>query len=190
VAQPQPGIIIGPEGQPLYLNPYRGTYTASRSYGLRMQGNFARGIQTQQEARGKARNPITGQTESQQRRERFEEKYKIPQNMWRRWQRLYISKINKMSGAGGGVTIDMIAEVKALSELGYQDPAFPGIRWDQWVEIRLSTRLNDLIEYHDNRNPVPGRVDFQGRSPTWVPVRDITFAAGASAPAIELWWYH
>lgn len=189
MGQPQPPIITGPEGQTLYLNPYRGTYTASRSYGLRMQGNYARGVQTQQEARGKRVNPVTGETESVQRRQRFEQKYQIPQNLWRRWQRLYIGKINRMSGKGGGISIDMIAEVKGLYDQGYTDPQFPGLRWDQWTEIRLSARLFDLQEFHDNRNPVPGRIDFQNRSTAWVP-SNFSVAAAAAPPAIEFWWYH
>src|SRR5579863_9340329 len=86
---PEPLEIILPTGQTGYLNPYKGTYTTSRSYALRMQRSFARGI-SQSEARG--HKAVGGLSESQ----------------WRRLRRLYVNKINRMAWEEGPSRMNII----------------------------------------------------------------------------------
>jgi hypothetical protein len=185
---PEPLEIILPSGQTGYLNPYKGTYTTSRSYALRMQRAFARGV-SQSEARG--HKAIGGLTESQ----------------WRRLKRLYVNDINRMSWeegpprmyAPGGVRKDpriFRHDVQAIVELfdqGYRDPGAPTINnWLQYAEWRLAGRLSAMRAYQEDDDPQPGRAAFFGHSQIW-PKTGIWLQAGfdfASAPPIEFWYYH
>jgi len=189
MAQPLPLEIILPTGQPAFLNPYRGTYTTSRSYAMRMQRAFARGL-SQSEARGHA--PFLGLTESK----------------WRRLRRLYIDEINQRAWALGprrmSITRDGVrtdprlfrSDVNYIVDLfqgGYRDPAVPSINdWETYVEWRLSERLNAIREYQDHANVTPGRQDYYARSAVW-PQGGLWIAGGfnvSSAPPIEFWYYH
>lgn len=194
---PQPPEIILPSGETAYLNPYRGTYTTSRSYALRMQRNYARGI-SQGEARGHAPGQVS---ESELRRIRFEQKYGIPYRTWERFRRKYISKINKRSWPGGPRTMQLnefgnrsdprvfISDILAIRQLydsGFRDPVTPVDTWEQYAEVRLSQRLNALVMYQDHNDSDPGRSDYNSRSGIWYG----EFGLGASAPPVELWYYH
>lgn len=198
MSAPQPPEIILPSGETAYLNPYRGTYTTSRSYALRMQRGYARGLR-QSESRGKPVSP-GGLSESQLRRERFEQQYGIPYRVWERLRRKYIIELNKRSWPGGPSrmnTDDMgnrndprvfpsdIYAIRRLYDTGYRDPVTPVETWEQYAEVRLSQRLNALIMYQDYNDSDPGRADYNSRSGIWYGA----FTA-ASAPPIELWYYH
>lgn len=185
---PLPPEIITPEGRPAFLNPYRGTYTTSRSYALRMQRAFSRGL-TQSEARG--HTAIGGLTESQ----------------WRRLKRLYIDEINGRSWAKGPRRMNVVEGVRqdprifkqdinyivSLFQQGYRDPAVPSIsNWLTYVEWRLTSRLNAMIEFQDFGDAWPGRRDFYERSSIW-PKGGMWLEGGlnvASGPPIEFWYYH
>lgn len=197
MATPQPPEIFLPSGERAYLNPYRGTYTTSRSYALRMQRNYARGI-SQGEARG--HQTAGGPSESVLRRQRFEQEYGIPYHVWERFRRKYIKEINDRSWRGGPSTMQLnefgnradprifLSDILAIRELydrGYRDPVTPVDTWEQYAEVRLSQRLNALIMYQDYNDADPGRADYNNRSGIWYG----TFSA-ASAPPIELWYYH
>jgi hypothetical protein len=185
---PEPSSIILPSGQTGYLNPYKGTYTTSRSYAMRMQRAFARGI-NQSEARG--HRAIGGLTESQ----------------WRRLRRLYVDDINRMAweegpprmNAPGGVRKDPrifkqdVQAIQNLYDQGYRDPGAPSIdNWLAYAEWRLAGRLSAMIAYHEDSDPMPGRMAFFGHSQVW-PKSGIWLQSGfdfASAPPIEFWYYH
>lgn len=189
MATPLPPEILTPEGIPAFLNPYKGTYTTSRSYALRMQRAFARGL-SQSEARGHA---ATGAlTESQ----------------WRRLRLLYVDEINGRSWHQGPRHMNIDIEgnrndprifktdadyIVRLFDGGYRDPAVPSIGDAlTYLEWRLSERLNAIIEFQDFRNPVPGRQDYYARSSVW-PQGGMWIAGGlnvAAGPPLEFWYYH
>lgn len=188
MTMPSPPEIILPSGQTGYLNPYKGTYTTSRSYAMRMQRAFARGI-NQSEARG--HKAVGGLTESQ----------------WRRLRRLYVDQINAMSWAEGPPRMYAPGghrqdprifrhDVQAIVQLydqGYRDPGAPSINnWLQYAEWRLAARLSAMIAYQEDGDPIPGRAAFFGHSQIW-PKSGVWLQAGfdfASAPPIEFWYYH
>lgn len=179
MSQPLPPEIILPTGERGYLNPYRGTYTTNRDYGLRMQRNFARGI-GQTEARGHPPSP-TGLTESQIRAQRFQQKWGFSYNQWRRWKHRYIDEINETRAStyvpgqnGNPITISDIAQDIEANSLRAQ--MIPGIFIppDSYTEERLA-RLLDVVRAYRAGDPTPGRADFYARE---------------SYRPIELWWYH
>lgn len=184
---PLPRTIILPTGQVGYLNPYKGTYTTSRSYGVRMQRGFDRGL-SQQEARGQTAG---GLTEAQ----------------WRRLRRLYVDEINELSWEQGPnyMNVDIEgnrsdprifrSDVRAIVTLfngGYRDPAVPSISdWQTYAEWRLAERLNAIQQYKAG-NTLPGKEDFFMRSAVW-PQGGLWLEGGlrvASGPPIEFWYYH
>jgi hypothetical protein len=185
---PEPPTIILPTGQTGYLNPYKGTYTTSRSYALRMQRSFSRGI-SQSEARG--HRAVGGLTESQ----------------WRRLRRLYVNDINNMAWENGPSRMNIIgghrqdprifkqdvAAIQNLYDQGYRDPGAPSIdNWLAYAEWRLQARLSAMIDYQEYGDPIPGRAAFFGHSTIW-PKSGIWLQASfdfASAPPIEFWYYH
>lgn len=197
MGQPLPSEIILPTGRPAYLNPYSGTYSESRSYAMRMQRNFARGI-SQSEARG--HQAVGGVTESQRRSLRFEELHGIPRRVWDRLYRRHIREINKRTWAAapgprmnapGGVRNDPrifpsdIAAIKALYDTGYRDPVSGAATWEQYAEERLSQRKMAMRDYQDNHEPASGRAQFDNRTSTWVGMIGM-----AAPPPVELWYYH
>lgn len=194
---PPPAEITLPSGQIGYYNPYRGTYTASRSYALRMQRQYARGL-SQSEARG--HSAAGGESESQLRRQRFEQKYGIPYRIWERLRRKYIAEINERSWPGGPpvmnrndtggrddprVFLSDILDIKKLYDGGYRDPVAPVDTWDQYAEVRLSQRLSAMIMYQDYNDSGPGAIEYNSRSSTWY-----GYIGMASGPPVELWYYH
>jgi hypothetical protein len=184
--------LQSPEGQTLYLNPYKGTYITNRSYAMRMQRAFARGM-SQSEARG--HKAIGGLTES----------------IWRRLRRDYVNEINNLTWEAaessrmnmpGGVRDDpriFKQDVQAIVELyqgGYRDPGMPSVdNWLQYAELRLQARLSATKAFQGIGQPkdiLPGKSAFYGRSSIW-PKTGIWLMAGfdfASAPPIEFWYYH
>lgn len=187
---PLPPSIITPEGRAAYLNPYKGTYTTSRSYALRMQRGYARGI-SQAEARG--HTPFLGLTEAQ----------------WRRLKRLYVDEINQRSwpqAPSSRMNIDIAGNRKDprifksdvmyivdLFQGGYRDPAVPSISdWLTYTEWRLSERLNAIIQYQEFGDLTAGREDFYSRSTVW-PQGGLWIQGGlriSTGPPIEFWYYH
>lgn len=178
MSQPLPSEIILPSGRRGYLNPYRGTYTESRDYGLRMQRNFARGI-GQAEARG--HGSPTGLSEWAIRQQRFRQKYGFSESTWRRWRRNYINEINETRAStyvpgqnGNPITLSDIAQDIEANSLRAQ--MVPGIFVppESYTEERL-VRLLDVVRAYREGDPTPGRADFYARE---------------SYRPIELWWYH
>ncbi len=202
---PIPAEIILPTGQPAYLNPYKGTYTTSRPYAIRMQRNYARGI-LQSEARGHRQSP-EGFTESQLRRQRFEINRGIPYREWERWRRKYVNEINVRSWPTGpntrypvvneGVRQDPrvypedLAAIKQAYDDGYRDPAMPNISYQEWIEIRLTERLSAMIAFQDFKDSTPGRNQYNSRQGAWTAQGMWTGVFSvASGPPLELWYYH
>jgi len=177
---PLPASIVSPQGQALYLNPYRGTYTTSQSYALRMQRNYSRGI-SQTEARGHL-SP-TGVSESVLRAQRFQNTYGFSYSLYRRWQRRYLRVINETRAAhyvpgqnGNPITASDLAQDIEVNRSRMGMGPVPGIVIppENYTEERLAELLYAVEEYRAG-NPVPGRTDFYTRE---------------NIRPIELWWYH
>jgi hypothetical protein len=205
MSSPLPPSIVLPSGDTAWLNPYSNTYSPSRDYALRMQRNFARGS-TQSEARGHTA-VAPGVPESVTRRQRFLGRYGISQSQWERWRRLYIREINLRAMPGRQpqrpltddngqrkdprIYFQDILAIKQRFDQGYRDPADPDLNWVLWIETRLGSRLNAIVQYQDFSNALPGRQDYYARNSawpqggTWMGVFNI-----ASAPPIEMWYYH
>lgn len=132
---PQPPEIVLPDGRMAYLNPYSMTYTTSRSYARRLQRGWMLG-QTRTQARG--RNLLPGQSESQQRAERFSDRYGYDETTYRRWQRKYISRINELAHPSARLTPDMVA-------VELQNGRYVGHDVD-WMEWKLQTLLRAYEE--------------------------------------------
>ena len=183
----QPAQIIHPNGQTvLYLNPYTGTYTASRSYGLRMQRGYSRGL-PQFEARGKPSG------ESRIRREQaaergttpwelfkssFERRYGFSYSYWRSLRRRWVDEINRLTSKDGFGHIEPvhIQQVIQLFATGWRDRQFPELdTWQAWVENSLDLRLENMIAYQEYGEINPGRQRWLSRS---------------SNPPIEFYYYH
>lgn len=176
---PLPPEIILPSGKPAYLNPYTGKYSASRSYALRMQRNYSRGL-SQSEARG--HRAKGGVNESQLRAQRemlqygmkpwqrfaitFQQRYGFSYRYWRRLKRLYIDSINSMSSPGQQVTPVWIQQELINEPLTGHN--------EDWIEARLGEKEYDMFRYrlHDAE---PGRVHFDQRD---------------NLAPIEWWYYH
>jgi hypothetical protein len=174
VSPAAPEIIL-PAGQPAYLNPYRGTYTTSRSYALRMQRNYGRGM-SQATARGHAPFGPEGLTEYQVRALRFERRYGFSLRYWRRLQRKYLRELNSQRSPAAQITADVIAQDLGIVRQVYGNGPVPGIviPAENITEERLAELLYATKAYRDG-NAGPGRNDFYTRD-------DIR--------PIELWWYH
>lgn len=183
-----PAQIILPTGQTGYLNPYKGTYTTSRSYAQRMQRGFLRG-ESQSASRG--HKAVGGLTESQ----------------WRRLKRLYVDEINRRTWKEGPSRMNVIGgerqdprifrqDVQYIAELyneGYRDPNVPTIPdWLGYVEWRLAERLASTREYQDVGNTSFGRADYYMRSPFWFQQGPGLFNVFdvKAGPTIEFWYYH
>jgi hypothetical protein len=174
-----PPEIILPGGQPAYLNPYRGTYTTSRSYALRMQSGYARGM-SRQSARGHV-SP-TGVTEYALRAQRFQQKYGYSLSWWRKVQRKYIQPIEDMGQVPGndwptaGNWRDIIAEDYRIVTLWYGTGPVPGIIIppENIVEERLMIKIESMVEYREGDRST-GRGEFYARS---------------FIRPIEMYWYH
>lgn len=184
----QPLQIIHPNGKTiLYLNPYSGTYTASRSYGLRMQRGYARGL-PQYEARGKRANEARiqreriqeqyGQTPWERFNQSFERRYGFSYSYWRYLRRKWIDEINKKTSKDGFGHIKpiQVAQMIQLFQTGWRDKAFPEFTdWKPWTENALDLRLENMLAYQEDGDPLPGRGRFFARS---------------SNPPIEFYYYH
>lgn len=83
------------------------------------------------------------------------------------------------------VFIGDILAIKTLYDQGYRDPVVPVQNWEQYAEVRLEQRLNALVMYQDHNDSEPGRADYSNRSGTWY-----GYLGMASAPPIEMWYYH
>lgn len=193
--------IISPEGAPRYLNPYTLRYTASKSYAERMQRGYARGL-SQQESRGKRAG-----REYEQRKSAFEARYGFTPQYWDYLRRNWINEINRRAWRNApsqsmqfvnGQRADPrifpsdITQIKTLYDSGYRDPVYPNAgTWMAWAEERLYERLQAILDYQVNTDKSTGRDAYYARAQTWLPGGMFTGAlAAASAPPIELWWYH
>lgn len=120
--------------------------------------------------------------------------------LWERWRKLYIQEINRRSFPSApsrsmqfrdGTRVDPrifisdILMVKQLYDGGYRDPVLSPRTWEEWVELRLRERLSALVAYQDESDYMPGRIQYGQRNGTW-----IGFFGAASAPPVELWYYH
>jgi len=168
-----PAEIILPTGQPAYLNPYRGTYTTSRSYAQRMQRNYSRGL-SQATARGHAPVGPEALTESQVRALRFQQRYGFSYNLWRRWQRKYINEINAMSSPAAQITIEIVAQDVAANQQRMQIVPGVFIPPENFTEERLAGKLYEMEAYREG-NAGPGRQSFYSRE---------------NFRPIEMYWYH
>jgi CubicO group peptidase (beta-lactamase class C family) len=185
VSQPLPAQIILPTGQTGYLNPYSGTYTPSRAYGLRMQRAFSRGL-GQGTARGHRIGP-TGLTESQRRYQQsvaatgqtpwqrytlnFERTYGFSYNYWRQLWRKWIKEINSRVDASVAVTPQWVQQ--EMVNIDFY--AAGGLAGKPWIEQRLDAKLASIIAYQDDNDKSLGfgyYINRDGMRP------------------IEWWYYH
>lgn len=207
-----PSEIITPSGQPAYLNPYTGTYSTSRSYAMRMQRGYRRGV-TQQIARGKRAGEARtraqrtferyGITETERFGLGFERRYGFSYKDWRRWRRLWISEINRRTwpqARSYRMQVDElgqrkdprifpedVAAVKTLYDQGYTEIGRSSPpTWQQWVETRLAERLAATIAFQDLHDRAMGQVMYNSRSQTWAS-QVFIYSTG---PPIEWWFYH
>lgn len=175
---PLPPILQNQDGT-LYLNPYKGTYTRSRSYAQRMQRAYGRGL-SQAEARGHSVSP-SGQSESQIRRERWLAANAVPAwrtdvyNWWRRNGK-NLQQLNDRVSPQAQITPLSVAQLAENWGRFGGDEFQPDVRtWQQWATRRLSERLDDTISYQDLGETGNGAYHHNFRSPV--------------AP-IEWWYYH
>lgn len=177
-----PSEIILPNGKTGYLNPYTGKYSSSRSYAMRMQRNYSRGL-SQSAARGHA--PSGGLSESQMRAQRealkygdqlkpwqrfaltFKQRYGFEYRYWRKLKRLYIDAINSMSSPDMQITPVWIQQALVNAPLTGHD--------ESWIEARLAEKLYDMDRYRNAHDPIPGRMHFMRRD---------------SMEPVEWWYYH
>lgn len=211
--------IILPSGKPAYLNPYQGTYSESRSYARRMQSSYARGL-SQATARGHRTVNGRSESQIRRDRERitygdqlppwqrfglgFEQRYGFSYAYWRFLRRNWIDEINQrayphphsryMMVDANGQRADPrifpsdITAIRQLYDNGFRDPVHSEVTtWQQWVELRLVERLTAIRDYQDMHDPTFGRLAYQNRSSVWL---NANLMGGASAPPLELWWYH
>jgi hypothetical protein len=185
----RPLTIELPSGQTGYLNPYRYTYTTSRSYAQRMQRGYLRGL-GQSEARGY--RVRAGESETQRRRrvtmeqygqtpwERygigFEATYGFKYSYWRKLRRLYLAELDQRVSPGARITPISVAMVKQAFDAGWHDETRPDAdTWEVWTEQKISERLDDTIAFQDLGEKASGNYHFAMRS---------------SVPPIEFWYYH
>lgn len=180
-----PGLpleTILPSGLTGYLNPYTGKYTTSRSYGLRMQRGYQRGLTSTQARRGQ--RYTSGAVEYQVRQQNrltsgplptifrprdeilFEQQYGFSYQYWAQLRQEYIDDINRLASPAARITPEFIKQALDLIQMGSLPP--------DWIETRLNNKLYTMREYRDG-NPQPGHVYFDERI-YYVP--------------IEWWYYH
>jgi hypothetical protein len=186
---PLPPEQQAPGGITTYLNPYTGKYTRSRSYALRMQRAYSRGL-TQSEARG--HRAVGGETETQRRRRQtrertgmtpwesfgigFQQRYGFSYRYWRRLRRLYVDEINRRASPGAKILPSHVSDIIQLYDMGWTDPMRPELRtWEAWVEVHLGERLWSTILYQDEGQSAYGNFNFNSRN---------------SVAPIEYWYYH
>lgn len=180
---PAPLVIDLPGGQQGYYNPYTGRYTTSKSYGLRMQRGYARGV-SQQTARGKPASEHIIRKEREQAKEgggidypfNFERVYGFSYGYWQRLRRMGVSEINRRSAPGGRIVPIMVTQVIEAWRFGWRDINRPEITsWQMWVELHIVERLAAMRLYQDNNDSQLGSLNFRMRS---------------DVPPIEFYWYH
>lgn len=190
----QPLQIVHPNGETiLYLNPYTGTYTASKSYGLRMQRGYRRGL-PQYEARGKPAGEAAirrqqiqeqyGQTPWQRFTQSFERRYGFSYSYWRYLRRNWVDEINSLTSKDGfgHITPTTVSQIIQMWNAGIHDPYHPEFEsWQAWVENRLETRLDDTVAYQEFRDKEPGRISWGQRN--WLTMT-------GTGPPIEFYYYH
>jgi hypothetical protein len=199
-SQPLEIILPGPGNRTGYLNPYTGTYTTSRTYGLRMQRGYARGL-PQYSARGKPRDEYGQrrqqiqeeyqQTPYERMTQQFERRYGFSYRYWRQLRRRWIDEINSLTSPGSGVIPDHIARVKEAWDNGWRDPYRSEFNdWHDWIENRLDERLNDTLDFQELNDPTSGRQNFnQWRGqPGNVATGQFQFVTTSIPP--ELYYYH
>ena len=179
MTNPLPPEILSPDGVPLFLNPYKGTYSKSRSYALRMQRDYSRGM-PQQAARG--HRPVNGLSESQLRSQRsqlaygmkpwqrfaftFKQRWGFEYRWWRYLKRHWIDAINSMTSPSQVITPVWISQELTNAALTGHNEA--------WIEQRLSEKLYAMERYRMG-DAQPGGINFSHRD--------------GLAP-IEWWFYH
>jgi len=193
---PDPQIVI--DGQTLYYNPYSQAYTPSRSYGLRMQRGYARGLtQTQARRAATPRAAINrlGISESQYRRQQirqrqeelrreqeflagiqFRSQYGFELSYWNYLRASYVDEINQNRVEGSNIDViqpQSVADIIQLYNMGAVDITEYDT-WQGWVEHRLEELMEDIRDYKRGQYQ-PGQVNFYSR-PAYTP--------------IEFWWYH
>jgi hypothetical protein len=189
--QPLEIFLPGPGNRKAYYNPYTNTYTTSRSYALRMQRGYIRGIH-QQEARGKPVNEYQRRVQREQELygqkpwERFqigfERRYGFSYRYWRQLRRRWVNDINDRTSTGGEISPSTVSRVKDAFDRGWRDPARPEFStWQDWLENRLDERLNDMIEYQDSGDKTSGSANY-GQ------YRNYQLQGEGIPP--ELYWYH
>lgn len=165
---------------PAFLNPYRGTYTTSRSYALRMQSGYRRGLTQAQARRGAG--SVSELSESQRRRARtqaqygmtpwqrynitFQQQYGFSYSYWRYLRKNWIAEINQMAAPDAQITPVFIAQALANQQLTGHN--------EEWIEQRLQEKLEDMHEYRAG-NAEPGFVHWNQKE---------------GMEPIEWWWYH
>ena len=165
----------GTKGPILYLNPYSGTYTANRAYGLRMQRGYAAGLPQQVARRYGPGGTAPRVSESEQRRERFIEKYGYDQRVWNRLYRRYIKQIHELDPS---VSLDRWRQI--VSEV-LSNTNITGLGAD-WLELRFAQKLNDMLRYRHRDEAI-----------VIVPMDEYSYYEDEDARSqtpIELWWYH
>jgi hypothetical protein len=166
----------GTKGPVLYLNPYSGTYTPSRTYGLRMQRGYAAGL-PQTVARRGISPAAPGVTESELRRQRFLQRYGFEERVWRNLYRRYIRNINAMASPGAQITPQIVQQVLVNTPV-------TGLGVD-WLENRLAEKLADMREWREMGKPAKNtRPDSGGYQHYWQENSERLITP------IELWWYH
>jgi hypothetical protein len=179
MSTPNPAPVLypaqGTQGPVLYLNPYTGRYTASRSYGLRMQRGYAAGLPQVVARRGTPSVP--GLSEYQLRQQRFLQRYGFEQQVWRRLYDKYIGKINAMASPAAQITPMIISQV-------LQNTPVTGLGID-WLENRLAQKLEDMQEWRADGKPAKNtNPNLGGYVHYWQEESARMFTP------IELWWYH
>lgn len=161
----------GTAGPILYLNPYSGTYTSNRAYGLRMQRGYQAGLPQWMARRYGPTGEAPRVSESEQRRQRFLERWGFEERVWRRLYTKYIKQINEMASPEGQITKADIQRFNA-------DTPMTGLGLD-WLENRLAGKLIDMHGYRNHSIP-PQQYTY------YDPTQDIN----RSATDLKFWWYH
>jgi hypothetical protein len=185
MTSPLPPEIILPGNRPAYINPYTGTYTTNRSYAMRMQRGYARGL-PQYEARGQRPG------ESARRRERYVQQY--GQTPWQRYSGIggtFEQRYPNIAANGGytwyrSLRRRWLTEIDARTDRG--ERAITPVAIEQelanasltghdkaWIEDRLAGMLEAIRNYQDDGDNEPGYTMFHQRD--------------FMAP-VEWWWYH
>lgn len=176
---PQPPVLYpaqGTKGPVLYLNPYQGTYTRDRAYGLRMQRGHAAGLPQAVARRSGPAGTTPFVPESEVRKQRFLERWGFEERVWRRLWRKYIREINEMASPAGQIT-------KAIVRQVLMNTPSTGLGAD-WLENRLAEKLEDMKEYRSLERRAHQNPDTSGYD------HYFSEADERGMTPIELWWYH